>query len=126
MRQCKLKKDAKQTFKAFTDVIYDFLAYTERYGCPVPCDEPSYEISLKYFHETSFPDYHKPENFTNTFFLLLFYETFDTVENKETLVYDVGDLFAAAGGHLGLFLGFSCLSLLMQILDYVLEYFNKI
>jgi hypothetical protein len=107
-------------------VIYEFLGYPERYGCPFPCDEQSYEISLKYFHETSWPDFSKPESFNSTFFLVLFYDTFDVVESKETLVYDVGDLFAAAGGHLGLFLGFSCLSVLMQVIDYLILYFNRL
>ena len=118
--------DAERTFHAFANVIYAFLAYPEKYGCPFPCDELNYEISLKYYHETSWPDFSKPPaNLSNNFFLKLFYDTFDIVESKETLVYDIGDLFAAAGGHLGLFLGFSCLSLMMQIIDYLFLHFKN-
>jgi hypothetical protein len=119
LEQCKTKATAKMTYKTFKGVNYDFLAYPDTFGCPFPCGKLSYEISLKYFHETSWPDIYKPDNFNDTFFLSLFYETFDREENEETLVYDAGNFFAAAGGHLGLFLGFSCLSLLMQIIDFL-------
>jgi hypothetical protein len=106
-------------------VTYDFLAYPDKFGCPFPCNRLSYEINLQYFHENSWPDFYRPDNFNNTFFLSFFYDTFDTIEYEETLVYDVGNFFAAAGGHLGLFLGFSCLSLLMQIIDYLRHLLNQ-
>ncbi len=126
MEQCKLRASAKATYKIFDQVAFDFLAYPHKFGCPLPCVKQSYEISLKYFHETSWPDFYKPGNFNNTFFLSLSYKTFDIVENEETLIYDVGNFFAAAGGHLGLFLGFSCLSILMQIIDCLNLYFKTI
>ncbi len=114
------------TYYAFVGLIYKFLAYPENFGCPFPCNKLSYEISLKYFHETSWTDFYDADLFSKKFYLALFYDTFDIVEYKETLVYDVGDFFAAAGGHLGLFLGFSCLTLLMQIIDYLTVYLYKI
>ena len=51
--------------------------------------------------------------------LILVYETLSVEEHFETLVFDIGSLLAAAGGNLGLFLGFSCLSLLISCLDYL-------
>jgi hypothetical protein len=51
--------------------------------------------------------------------LVLAYDTFSVEEHFETLVFDIGSLLAAAGGNLGLFLGFSCLSLLLSCLDYL-------
>ena len=125
LEQCKLRPNAKAAYKVFKEVADDFLAYPHRFGCPFPCIKLSYKVSLKYFHETAWPDIYKPANFSNKFFLSLFFDTFDMVENEETLVYDAGNFFAAAGGHLGLFLGFSCLSLLMQIIDYLNLHFNK-
>jgi len=124
LEQCKLRASAKATYKIFDQVAFDFLAYPHKFGCPYPCVKLSYEISLKYFHETSWPDFYKPRNFNDTFFLTLSYKTFDIVENEETLIYDIGNFFAAAGGHLGLFLGFSCLSVLMQIIDCLNLYFT--
>jgi len=112
------------TYKAFQDVNYEFLAYPESFGCPFPCVKFSYDLSLTYFHETSWTNFSKPKNFSNVFVLILFYDTLDMIENKENLVYDVGDLFAAAGGNLGLVLGFSCLSILIQIIDYLKGFLN--
>ena len=57
-------------------------------------------------------------NGTNAY-LVLVYETLSVEEHFETLVFDFGSLLAAAGGNLGLFLGFSCLSLLISFLDYL-------
>ncbi len=122
---CKSRSTATTTYTIFKEVTYHFLAYPDTFGCPFPCVQMRYEISLKYFHETSWPDINKPDNFSNTFFLSLFYGTFDMVEVEETLVYDVGNFFAAAGGYLGLFLGFSCLSLLMQIIECLGLYLSK-
>jgi hypothetical protein len=38
-------------------------------------------------------------------------------EKTEALVYDFGTFLAAIGGNLGLFLGFSCLSLLLILIS---------
>jgi hypothetical protein len=38
-------------------------------------------------------------------------------EKMETLVYDEANFLTATGGNLGLFLGFSCFSLLAGILE---------
>jgi hypothetical protein len=40
-------------------------------------------------------------------------------EQVETLIYDAGGFLAAAGGNLGLFVGFSCLSVIFSILDWI-------
>jgi len=51
----------------------------------------------------------------------VFYSTLDVKEVVETLVYDVGDFLAAAGGNLGLLLGFSCLSVLLAVINAIQE-----
>ena len=40
-------------------------------------------------------------------------------EHVETLIYDTGNFLAQAGGNLGLFLGFSCLSMLLAIVNFI-------
>jgi hypothetical protein len=47
-------------------------------------------------------------------------------EHFETLVFDGGSLLAAAGGNLGLFLGFSCLSLIFSALYYLSSIVGKV
>jgi len=45
----------------------------------------------------------------------------DVEEKTETLVYDLGTFLAALGGNLGLALGFSCLSILLGIVNYLTQ-----
>jgi hypothetical protein len=59
-------------------------------------------------------------------YLILAYETLSVEEQFETLVFDIGSLLAAAGGNLGLFLGFSCLSLLFSLLDYLASFWKEL
>jgi hypothetical protein len=54
--------------------------------------------------------------------IVLTYATLSVEEQTETLVFDIGSLLAAAGGNLGLFLGFSCLSLLFSCFDYLASF----
>ena len=53
-----------------------------------------------------------------------FYSTLDVEERIETLVYDAGNFLAAAGGNLGLLLGFSCLSTVFGFINIIQEYFT--
>ena len=45
-------------------------------------------------------------------------------EHIETLIYDTGTFLTQAGGNLGLFLGFSCLSLLLAVLNFAKKKIN--
>jgi hypothetical protein len=47
------------------------------------------------------------------------YETHSVEELFEMIVFDIGSLLVGAGGNLGLFLGFSCLSIVFSLLDYI-------
>jgi hypothetical protein len=58
--------------------------------------------------------------------IVLTYATLSVEEQTETLVFDIGSLLAAAGGNLGLFLGFSCLSLLFSLLDYLASFWKEL
>ena len=49
----------------------------------------------------------------------LSYETLSIEEEEESIVYDVGNFLAAAGGNLGLFLGFSCFSVIISFFKIV-------
>ena len=49
----------------------------------------------------------------------------DVKTKTETLIYDLGDVFSAAGGNLGLVLGFSCFGCIMELIKYVQWYFDR-
>jgi hypothetical protein len=50
----------------------------------------------------------------------------DVDEETETLVYDLGTFLAALGGNLGLALGFSCLSILLGIVNYLSQFLTRV
>ena len=54
------------------------------------------------------------------------YKDFVIEEQIETLVYDAGNFLAAVGGNLGLFLGFSCLTMLLGIVKFVKKNWGRI
>jgi hypothetical protein len=54
------------------------------------------------------------------------YSSLDVESRYETLVYDFGTMLAATGGNLGLMLGFSCLTCIEGIIDFLEIVFNKI
>jgi hypothetical protein len=47
----------------------------------------------------------------------------DVEERIETLVYNTGSFLSAAGGNLGLHLGFSCLSTVFGFINWMQEHF---
>ena len=54
----------------------------------------------------------------------MFYEDFQVTTNQEYYVTNTEALISNIGGFLGLFLGFSCLSIMNWILDNVKDYFK--
>ncbi len=63
---------------------------------------------------------HPPEG--SSVALYLMYDKFIIEEHVETLVYDTASFLAQAGGNLGLFLGFSCLSVLLGCIQYIRKF----
>ena len=63
--------------------------------------------------------YRQGSNISATSVLLeLVYDSPLVEERVETLVYDAGNFLTAVGGNIGLFLGFSCLSVLFSIIHF--------
>jgi hypothetical protein len=50
------------------------------------------------------------------------YNTFNVEEHVESLAYDASSLLVSVGGNLGLFLGFSCLSVLFALINICQNY----
>ena len=59
---------------------------------------------------------HGPEFLDNFYFFILSFDTFNIEEHIESLVYDASSFLVSVGGNLGLFLGFSCLSVLFGLI----------
>ena len=56
---------------------------------------------------------------SKTFYFSILWESLLIEEKVETLVYDGINFVAAAGGNLGLLLGFSCFGLLQMLITYL-------
>ena len=126
--ECRDRKAAAETFEKIEKVKKDFMGAAWKRGCPIPCSEISYVATLSFFHENSRLDPTGKKILSEidfSFGIYLFYETMMVEEHLETLIYDVGEFLAAGGGNLGLMLGFSCLSVLWQIVSFVQNYFSK-
>ena len=85
--------------------------------CPVPCQQTVYSLNLINYHRTNIPHLEFDQISNTTVLLTMIYNDFIIEREMETLIYDTGTFFTQVGGNLGLFLGFSCFSLLIGTID---------
>jgi hypothetical protein len=126
--ECQNTEDATNTFKHFFNKSRTYKGRTSVLGCPTPCHQISYSIALTDLHLNSViqPHLQYPEGYSKNYYI--FYVIFGSVDVErqvETLVYDSGNFFAAVGGNLGLFLGFSCLSIIFACINWVVRTFVR-
>jgi len=121
--ECQDKTSAAKTISEFSNLIYNTNREKWSLACPPPCTQKSYSVNLKKYHTNSWIEFDakQPGKDVSKYIaaLTMSYETFVVEEQVETLVYDAGNFLAAVGGNLGLFLGFSCLTMLLGILKVV-------
>lgn len=118
LKPCSDKNSATTSHDNFLKLVYADAKQVWNLKCPIPCRQTTYSASIRYFHKHSLVD--PSNNIVNdisesNIVIALGYETLSIEEQVESLVYDVGSFLAAAGGNLGLFLGFSCFSVLISI-----------
>ena len=93
----------------------------------MPCKRTSFDINLNLYHKNSvidpFDEFHY--NSRDIFMLRFYYDSINVEERVVTLVYDLSSFLAAAGGNIGLALGFSCLSLLLSSIRLITEWMAK-
>ena len=83
----------------------------------MPCTSTSYNHEIQYFSRrinTSIAE-------SNYFQLRVYYNTLEVEERTETLLYDLSNFLSASGGNLGLLMGFSCLSALLEVIKFLLD-----
>jgi hypothetical protein len=114
LEECLDFDSARQTLQTYNIISYAYLKMTNS-QCPIPCKYKTYETNVRHYHKTSWVDLKDHES--DQFYLALAYSTLNVEQKTETLVYDFGTMLTAAGGNLGLFLGFSCLTFLLDIID---------
>ena len=113
MRDCANLTEGRASVGQLTAVMSKFLSNPEKFNCPLPCERNQYNYNFVHTHESSeSTDQVNEIEDNNIYDLYFYYSTFQVEQHVETLIYDVGGFLAAAGGNLGLCLGFSCLSVM--------------
>ena len=87
-------------------------------ACPQPCYQRGQQFRMDYVHKNLYIS-HEEANTSTTFYFGILWETLLVEEEVEALVYDGINFVAAAGGNLGLLLGFSCFGLLQKLITYL-------
>ena len=120
---CGNDESAKKTCNAYENASYEFLDEGSFNECYMPCRQTSYLQNLKYSHSTAYRT--ASSTAFEGFELTIAYISLDVKTKTETFAYDIGDVFAAAGGNLGLFLGFSCLGCIWSFFNLCQAYTRR-
>ena len=94
--------------KTYKEVIGEVVAHSDKYGCPTDCHDTRYHPTLHYSDDSLFD-----EELTE-FSMWFYYATFYFEKKQEYFTYDIPSLISDLGGNLGLFLGYSLLSLILM------------
>ena len=118
-KACSDVDSASNTQNQYMQIVYNQEKLNWIFACPVPCKQIGYAAHPTYFHRSSLLNL-REDDFKSLVLLTIRYETLAIEENVESLVYDVANFLAAVGGNLGLFLGFSCLSVFLSLLNFLM------
>ena len=103
---------AQAVVKEFYAKLEHFIDHSNELGCPVPCTTTSYRHDIQYYSRMREMNTYKSGKFE----LSVYYNNLEIEERTETLIYDLSNFLSAAGGNLGLLMGFSCLSVLLALI----------
>ena len=124
LKECGDESSARKVKKLMTDIVSMFVANRDDYGCPLPCQQTTFTTKKRYVHTNVLEDNLLGQNHSNSFLVEIYSNKGVVEESEEMLIYDFGNFVAAAGGNLGLFLGFSCLSVLLLFKNVIKERFT--
>jgi hypothetical protein len=87
--------------------------------CPFPCCYVSYYSDVNYYHRNILSNLNAYYKFKSPFMLAVYPQSNMIEEQTEALIYDFFSLLSSGGGNLGLFLGFSCLSIIFGTINWL-------
>ena len=123
MPECRDRSSAASTFLVFLKYSKHFIENSSDFGCHVPCTETNYVYQQHQFHRNSWIEPHEKNSLPEDVFGFgISYSTLLIEEQITAFAYDFGTFLTAAGGNLGLFLGFSCLSVFLTMINYVQQW----
>jgi len=125
MKNC---DDLETAEHLMTRVLYfsDTMRKAWLQSCPIPCTQITHHLTTALFHQNINMNQENVKNYRNSGFIFsMNYDSFTMETTVETLRYDLVDFLTQAGGNLGLFLGFSCFSILISGIDLLRIFIRK-
>ena len=119
LKECDDENSARKVKKLLTEILNIFITNRDDYGCPLPCQQTIFTTKKRFLHKNVMEDNLLGQNNSNSFLVEIYSNKGVVEESEEMLIYDFGNFVAAAGGNLGLFLGFSCLSVLLLFKNFI-------
>ena len=89
----------------------------DEFGCSLPCSYSKYSFDMVRQHKNAFLLV-DGSNETKDYLLYVYYSSLESVLESESLRIDFSNLMSGIGGALGLFLGISCLTIYLFILEF--------
>ena len=120
---CKDEESASKVFWDSSSYWDNFSSSTAEFGCPVPCSQISYKITFEFYHKNKwfYGDLLAADT-VEVLALYLYFGTLDAEVRIDSLDYDLTSSLVVVGGNLGLFLGFSCLSVLLALVNLIVKF----
>jgi len=112
--ECQNSSSAEIVLSFLHDILIRF--NSNFLDCEIPCKQTWFDLDVASFLKNSILTMSEPLISDNVM-VIVYYKTLNTEVRTETLLYDAGSFFAAAGGHLGLTLGFSCFSTILYFIN---------
>ncbi len=120
LAECQSREEAVKTYKVYRSLLKKYKGKPEELGCAYSCFTRTYNAKWIDFHKNSViedDEVYEDEFLGHQYQLIFSYQSFTIEERVETLVDDLGSFLTSIGGNLGLFLGFSCFSLLVSLIE---------
>jgi hypothetical protein len=121
VKYCNESSSAQKTYDQTMIVASNVFSNISNYNCPVPCSQKGFNYNMKYFHQNSWVETGNSSLSQTIAIITVSYSTLLVEERKETIIYDLECLLTSLGGNLGLFLGFSCFSTLIDGLKFIFK-----
>ena len=124
MKECANDTTAESVYFNYGHYLTVFAMNPAGFGCPVPCMQTIYKLTLEYVHYNNLKLPAQYSHLDNYFVFRQQFSTLDVEERIENLDYDLASLLVSAGGNLGLFIGFSCLSVVFEIINFLHSFYK--
>ena len=121
LQECGDEYSARKSYDLYEVALQEFTSNMVEKGCPLPCSKTIFTAKIRFFHKNSILSTNLFANHRNSLLVQIYSKNEVAEESEEMLIYDFGNFVAAAGGNLGLFLGFSCLSAFLSFHNFIKE-----